>query len=217
MPNNEQERAMLTHQQVWDAIEILATRHGLTASGLARRSGLDPTTFNKSKRVGSDGRQRWPSTESVAKILEATNVSLDEFLALLREAGGEGQPGSDGFEEAGQAPYRAESVRPVVADWGAIDFPGTAHTALLVLEAVGDDLQPVYRTGDRLVCRKGAKVVAGDRIVIADRNGSLLVRDLIRRSRGKLTLQGWNPKQQGHSVLNESEIDWTAKILWASQ
>ena len=58
---------MLTHSQIWNALDRLAAHSGLTPSGLAKKAGLDPTTFNKSKRITGDGRERWPSTESVAK------------------------------------------------------------------------------------------------------------------------------------------------------
>ena len=61
---------MLSHDRIWQAIDRLAEEHDLTASGLARKAGLDPTTFNRSKRVAADGRPRWPSTESIAKILD---------------------------------------------------------------------------------------------------------------------------------------------------
>jgi phage repressor protein C with HTH and peptisase S24 domain len=57
----------LTHARVWSAIGALAHRYGLSASGLAKRAGLDPTSFNKSKRVTGEGRPRWPTTESIAK------------------------------------------------------------------------------------------------------------------------------------------------------
>ena len=63
---------MLSHSQIWTALDRLAARAGLSPSGLAKKSGLDPTTFNKSKRITPDGRPRWPSTESVAKALDAT-------------------------------------------------------------------------------------------------------------------------------------------------
>ncbi len=74
---------MLTHAQIWSAIDRLAERAGLSASGLARRAGLDPTTFNKSKRMTAEGRARWPSTESIAKALAATGTPVDMFVALL--------------------------------------------------------------------------------------------------------------------------------------
>src|SRR6476660_6824239 len=77
------EPGMLSHAQIWSALDSLAARYGFSASGLAKKAGLDPTTFNKSKRVSPDGRLRWPSTESVAKVLEATGASLDEFMSLI--------------------------------------------------------------------------------------------------------------------------------------
>ena len=60
---------MLSHSAIWDAIDSAARRHGLTPSGLAKVAGLDPTALNPSKRVSKDGRGRWPSTESLAKIV----------------------------------------------------------------------------------------------------------------------------------------------------
>ena len=77
---------MLSHERVWAAIDALAARYSLSASGLAKRAGLDSTAFNKSKRQSADGRPRWPSTESLAKIIEATNSSLDEFFALIEQS-----------------------------------------------------------------------------------------------------------------------------------
>jgi drug/metabolite transporter (DMT)-like permease len=41
------------------------------------------TAFNPSKRIGPDGRARWPSTESVAKVLAATGTGVDSFAALV--------------------------------------------------------------------------------------------------------------------------------------
>ncbi len=72
----------MTHQMIWRAIERLARLRGLSCSGLARLSGLDATTFNKSKQYSSDGCPRWPSCETVAKVIRATNISLLEFAQL---------------------------------------------------------------------------------------------------------------------------------------
>src|SRR6201986_4719832 len=73
---------MLTHLQIWRAIDALALRHNMSPSGLAKLAGLDPTTFNKSKRGGANGKLRWPSTESLAKGLAAAGTTLDDFVAL---------------------------------------------------------------------------------------------------------------------------------------
>ena len=85
---------MFTHQQVWDAIEALARARGWSLSRLAVRAGLDPTALNRSKRTGFDGKPRWPSTETLAKLLSATDVSLGEFCRLVErppEASGNGE------------------------------------------------------------------------------------------------------------------------------
>ncbi len=77
---------MLTHAQVWTALDRLAERAGMSPSGLARRAGLDPTTFNKSKRVTTDGRERWPSTESISKALAATSSTIETFVQLIGDS-----------------------------------------------------------------------------------------------------------------------------------
>ncbi len=71
---------MISHRNIWHAIDALAERKGLSVSALARLAGLDPTSFNPSKRTSKDGRERWPSTESLAKILAATEEDMDSFL-----------------------------------------------------------------------------------------------------------------------------------------
>src|SRR3954453_21649847 len=73
----------MTHDDIWRALDALAAEHGLSASGLARKAGLDATAFNPSKRIGADGRSRWPSTESVAKVLGATGTGFAEFAPLV--------------------------------------------------------------------------------------------------------------------------------------
>ena len=83
-----QQRTMLTHSDIWNAVDRLAARAGLSASGLAKKAGLDPTTFNKSKRITPEGRNRWPSTESIAKSLQATGVTVDTFVSLITDRGG---------------------------------------------------------------------------------------------------------------------------------
>src|SRR5256885_1545956 len=83
---------MLQHVDVWRGIDRLAAKYGLSPSGLARRAGLDPTAFNPSKRITREGRPRWPSTESLSKVLGVTGESFSGFVTLT------GAPGS-GFDQ----------------------------------------------------------------------------------------------------------------------
>ena len=82
MTNKKMDNIM-THYQVWHAIELFARSQGLSCSSLAKRSGLDPSTFNKSKRFTKHNRPRWPSTSSIAKIISATGVKSQDFFRFL--------------------------------------------------------------------------------------------------------------------------------------
>ena len=75
---------MFTHEEIWKAIDRLAQENGYSSSGLAKKAGLDPTAFNRSKRISADGKPRWPSTESLSKILSATGTEMDVFVRYLK-------------------------------------------------------------------------------------------------------------------------------------
>ena len=74
---------MFSHKDIWRGIDRLASSFGYSASGLAKKAGLDPTSFNKSKRLSPDGKPRWPSTESLAKILAVTGATMTDFISLI--------------------------------------------------------------------------------------------------------------------------------------
>lgn len=76
----------MQHKTLWKTIEKLAKSQGLTCSGLAKRSGLDATTFNKSKQFSPDGTPRWPSCATIAKIIDATNTNLQEFAEMFYQS-----------------------------------------------------------------------------------------------------------------------------------
>src|SRR4249920_2312713 len=135
--------AMLTHNQIWTALDRLAAVAGLSPSGLAKKSGLDPTTFNKSKRITPDGRARWPSTESVAKALAATSVSVESFVSLIGESNGAAQAVPlIGFAEAGAGGYFDDGGFPVGKGWDEIAFPAVTDEHAYALEISGESMQP---------------------------------------------------------------------------
>ncbi len=82
-PRDKPEEYKMTHEDVWRAIERFATEHGMSCSGLAKCSGLDPTTFNKSKRWSKEGQPRWPSTNSISKILSSTGSKIQDFTKFI--------------------------------------------------------------------------------------------------------------------------------------
>ena len=79
------ESKMFTHEQLWNAIDILARNNNFSTSGMARAAGLDPTTFNRSKRQSKYGQPRWPQFDTIIKTLTITNTSLAEFAKYLEQ------------------------------------------------------------------------------------------------------------------------------------
>ncbi|MCC2096682.1 MAG: helix-turn-helix transcriptional regulator [Hyphomicrobiales bacterium] len=209
---------MLTHGQVWTAIDALASRYGLTASALARKAGLDATTFNKSKRQTPDGRLRWPSTESVAKVLDATGASLDEFMALLTARPGEMRSTVPliGLAQAGTGGFFDDAGFPTGAGWEEIAFPNVPDENAYALEISGDSMEPLYRDGDIVIVSPGASIRRGDRVVVKTRDGQILAKELKRQTAKTIELQSLNPEHED-LAFDTKDIDWVARIMWSSQ
>src|SRR5882757_4896090 len=169
----------LTHGQVWTALDRLAERAGMSPSGLARRSGLDPTTFNKSKRITGDGRERWPSTESVSKALAATNSSIDTFVQLIGDGprGGQSVPLLS-LAQAGAAGHFDASGFPSGKGWDEVALPSAHDEHAYALEISGDSMKPAYRDGDIIVVSPGTPIRRGDRVVVRTSGGEVMVKEL---------------------------------------
>jgi phage repressor protein C with HTH and peptisase S24 domain len=186
---------MLTHAQIWMAIDRLAARAKLSASGLAKRAGLDPTTFNKSKRITPDGRERWPSTESVAKSLAATGATLDQFVALISDEARE--PGKTlpliSFAEAGVSGRFDDRGFPSDEGWNTLPFPAVEDIHAYALEIAGDSLFPMYRDGAHIIVSPAAPIRRGDRVVVKTRSGELMLWELKRKNAKTLELKSLCP------------------------
>lgn len=212
---------MLTHADIWRGIDKLAERHGLSPSGLARKAGLDPTTFNPSKRASREGKRRWPSTESLAKILEATNTSLAEFVQLIEEAAPRASVGPQGrlrairFGEVQPARHFDASGFPTGEGWDEMAFPAIDDPQAWILELDRDLAPPCYREGDLLVISPNSTVRRGDRVLYCLHRRTLGVGLLLRRTINRTVLEAIGTSSE--RTFNNQELDWLARILWVSQ
>ena len=210
---------MLKHADVWRAVDRLAKEYGYSASGLGRRAGLDPTTFNKSKRITREGKLRWPSTESVAKILTATGASLGEFVSYINEGEGGGVYRNIplvGQAQAGKNGYFDDAGYPTGAGWDEIPFPGLGDPHAYALEINGDSMEPVYRDGDIIIVAPQANIRRGDRVVVKTKGGEVMVKQLRRRSARAIEVLSLNPAHDDRTLLVE-DVEWVARVVWASQ
>jgi phage repressor protein C with HTH and peptisase S24 domain len=212
-------KSMLSHARIWAAIDRLAERYGLSASGLARKSGLDATSFNRSKRTSPDGRDRWPSTESVAKILNATGASLDEFMRLV-------DPGVGGIKttipligmtQAGSGRLFTEEGMPTGGPgWEEVEFPDLSNEKVFALEVQGDSMEPLYRDGEVLIVSPSANVRKGDRVVVRTKDGEVMAKEIKRRTAKSLELRSLN-EDHPDRVVSTKDIAWMARVMWARQ
>jgi phage repressor protein C with HTH and peptisase S24 domain len=214
------EKAMFTHKQVWNAIDVVAERYGFSASGLAKKSGLDPTSFNPSKRTGPDGRPRWPTMESISRVLNASGASVDEFMDLLS-----GKKGSMpkmrslpllGFAKAGKGGFFDDSGFPIGQGWDEVEVPGVTDKTAYALEITGNSMEPVYREGDHIIVSPSTTVRKGDRVVVRTSDGQVMAKVLLKQTARTVELGSFNAD---HPVktLEARNVDWIARIIWASQ
>ena len=208
---------MLTHKAIWRGIDMLAAKNHLSASGLAKRAGLDPTTFNKSKRTTKQGKPRWPSTESLSKILDATQASMAEFVSLLEEGGGDGTPGrrvrcvrlsqaekddafdASGFPQGGNA-------------WEDIELPSFAEGGLYAIELDRDVAAPVLRSGDVVVVSPESAVRRNDRVVVKLRSGEVEFGVFLRKTAQRLSVGGLADGSEDRA-LPIADVAWQARII----
>jgi phage repressor protein C with HTH and peptisase S24 domain len=211
---------MFSHKQVWNAIDVVAERYGFSPSGLAKKAGLDPTSFNPSKRIGPNGRPRWPTMESISSVLQASGASVDEFMEIL--SGKKGAPPKRrvlpliGFAKAGRGGFFDDSGFPVGEGWDEVEVPGVTDTTAYALEITGDSMVPVYREGDTIIVSPGATIRKGDRVVVRTGDGQVMAKILQKQSARTVELASFNPD---HPVktLDAKNVDWMARIIWASQ
>jgi phage repressor protein C with HTH and peptisase S24 domain len=216
----------MKHEDVWRAIDTLAAENGLSASGLAKRSGLDATTFNPSKRRMPDGRARWPSTESVAKVLNATGASLESFTSLVSGAralasNAIARPLARrvpliGLAQAGSQGYFDDGGYPVGGGWDEVSLPEIADPNAYALEISGESMEPVYRDGDLVIVSPAAPIRRGDRVVVRTEAGEVMAKQLTRRSARRVELKSLNPEHPDYS-FDLTEVTWIHRIVWASQ
>ncbi|MBP5858462.1 helix-turn-helix transcriptional regulator [Marivibrio halodurans] len=207
----------MKHEDIWRGIDRLAEARGLSVSGMARRAGLDPTTFNRSKRIGGDGKRRWPTTESLAKILRATDATLGDFVAMMHD-------GSNAVTYTIPAAETSEAALPEMFDedgfpmgpsWGKIEFPAVNDPDVFGLFVEGDGFEPVYRDGDVLIVSPHASVRRGDRVLARQRGAGLIIRRLVRQTAHRVEL---SPVAMGEVETHMAQdVLWMSRIVWAQQ
>ncbi len=208
---------MFTHSDIWSAIDKIAERNGLSASGLSRRAGLDATSFNKSKRITGGGRPRWPSTESLAKVLNCTNTSLGEFVSLMQgeEADSAATSGIPvlSLADAGRPGAFDDAGFPSGHDWRTLKRPRLEGRYAYAIELTTSEYAPVFRQGDVIIAAPDDRISRGDRLIVRSHDGSLKLAVMYAQDAATVEL-GSLVQQNEVRVHDTHDIDWMARINW---
>ncbi len=209
----------MDHQDIWRAIDTLAAENGLSVSNLARQAGLDPTTFNPSKRQTPAGRARWPGTEGLAKILRATNTSLETFARLV--AGERAIPSP----RLGHARRQAQAADTEQNDpfkggrpsgcWQAVPNPSFADPQTYTLKIVGGSLRPAFHDGDLIVVSPQAPLTEGNLVIVRTVLGETTARRLLGRSHLWFRFSSLDSGQECRA--KSCDLLWVHRVVWASQ
>ncbi len=208
---------MLSHGEIWGAIDRLALKLSISPSRLARDAGLDSTSFNKSKRVTSAGKPRWPSTESISKVLRTVNMDFEDFACMAKNKGATG-PAIPviGLAQAGDEGFFDDAGFPCGGSWEDVRVPGEIDDNVYALEIAGDSMDPVLRAGDKILVAPNASVRRGDRVVVKTIQGEVMAKELKRLSASQIDLISLNPEYEDRTFAR-SEIQWIGRIIWVSQ
>ena len=207
----------MKYDTVWSAVDNLAKSLGMSPSGLAKKSGLDSTTFNRSKRKRPDGKNRWPSLDSLNKVFEFCNITFEEFYKY----GETDNPP----ENLNTIPYiklsgvskteYCQDGEICTANWETICFPdGTKN--LYAMEIDNTDYAPLYKFGTTLILAKHSEIRRNDRVAVFKKDGAFLLAEFIRRKPRTLELQNLNAPEESFSE-NIDDILFLSRIVWASQ
>jgi phage repressor protein C with HTH and peptisase S24 domain len=213
----------MKHEEIWRALDTLAAEAGMSPSGLARRAGLDATTFNPSKRIMPDGRARWPSTESLAKALAAAGANLEVFAHLV--AGGRTVSAPQGparripligMAQAGGEGFFSDGGYPAGAGWDEVGLPDIGDAHAYALDSSGDSMEPIFRDGDMIVVSPESSIRRGDRVVVRTLKGEVMAKQLARRSARRIELRSFNTEHPDYN-FDITDVAWMHRIIWASQ
>lgn len=206
----------MQHRDIWRGLDLLAEKHGLSASRLATLAGLDATAFNKSKRISKDGRLRWPSTESLACALQAVGERFSDFARLIDNDLGIPLRVLELHLAASSANMDARGT-PIGEEWETLRFPGRDLSEdVYALEVTDTALQPIYHPGDRLIISPAAPIRSGDRVVVKPLKENVIVRSVGRKTDSRITLRSIVSGDE-IGAYPVSDLAWIARIIWVSQ
>ncbi len=121
-----------------------------------------------------------------------------------------------GFAQAGVGGFFDDGGFPVGQGWAEVHFPSQADEGVYALEVSGESMLPLYRDGDIIIVSPNSAIRRGDRVVVKSKEGEVLAKVLQRKTAKTIELLSLNPEHDDR-IFNVRDLEWIARIIWASQ
>jgi phage repressor protein C with HTH and peptisase S24 domain len=121
-----------------------------------------------------------------------------------------------GLAQAGSGGFFDSAGFPAGQGWDEIALPTPGESGIYALEVTGDSMEPLYREGDRIVVSPTEQVRRGDRVVVKTRDGEVMAKILARQTGKQIELHSLNPAYEPR-IVDLADVEWIARIIWASQ
>jgi len=205
----------MKYAQIWNAVDKLAELNGLSPSGLAKKAGLDSTTFNKSKRIRPDGKKRWPSLESINKIISVCDISFDDFYRLAGDNANKGAENKNLiaiFELSKIAAQKSETESETIAK---IRFPEVIDK-MYAVEIDCQTMPSPYNKGATVIVAEGIEIRRGDKILLIKNDSSVVLGKFVNRTASALKIEDFALDMK-EITAKIAEVATIGRILWISQ
>jgi len=162
MARQSKAQRILTHSQVWTALDRLAERAGMSPSGLASAQGSTPPPSTKSSAspltAASGGHRpnRFPSAwpQPIRRI--------DTFVQLIGDGARSLQSvRCSRWRKPAAAAISTRAAFPPARGWDEVALPQASDEHAYALEISGDSMKPAYRDGDIIVVSPGTAIRRG--------------------------------------------------------
>lgn len=205
----------MKYTQIWNAVDKLAKINGLSPSGLAKKAGLDSTTFNKSKRIRPDGKKRWPSLESINKITSVCNISFDDFYRLASDDDSIKEETNQNIIPLFEFSKLSKRNSPSSESEATIRFPEIIGN-MFAVEIDSKIMQNIYDEGSVIIVADNAEIRRTDKVLITHKDGSVSLGKFTNRTASTLKIEDFCNNGLETSV-KISSIASIGRILWVSQ
>lgn len=204
---------MITHDDIWRAIETIARERNMSVSALAKKAGLDPTSFNKSKRVSLSGRPRWPSTESMARVLDAAEMTLRD-LADIVEFGSQRESFVEvpvvTLEQLGATGFDAFGF-PFIGSFESEPLPNSGEAGAFIVEGGETPPSPMF-SFQKLIVSPSRSFRRGDLVLLRTSKGDVFLGRFVVKL--KTTTELKLVANDESAVIVNSDILWSGRVLW---